>query len=354
MQNNTYTFLESRKLFLRRVAITTIGVSLAWYIGSFFDGADSLVAAIMCFITLQFSLQNSVKEGVSQLIGAGIGAVAGLMIAIVVDSRVLSAGIIIVVSMSVAKILKLGIQGSINVGITGLIILGPGDTLNTVYDRIWGTLIGVFIGILLAYWIRPDTPQDRTQMELVKVSKEISTLLTDISKFFESGISKGEAIDFLEKARDIDNKFIIIKELSSEAIGLAVWNPFFSKVKALELEQKVNALEHIAIQVRTLCRNIVEYRAERDRISELTRNELVTILNSAASAILIEDAKLASASDESTYTARIEELTKQVKESLGKIKETDDTQELLLGLGVINNMTVIEKSLQSETRTSRK
>lgn len=354
MQNSTYTLLENRKLFLRRMAITTAGVALAWYVGSFFEGADSLVASIMCFITLQFSLQNSVKEGISQLIGAGVGAGSGLIVLVFLESRIISAGVVAAISILVAKVLKLGMRGSMNIGITGLIILGPGDALNTVYDRVWGTVLGVSVGVVLAYWIRPDTPQERVQKELSSVSKEISCLLKDISKFFESGISKTEAIDFLEQAGYISNKFTLINELSAEALELAAWNPFFSKQNAQDLKQKVNALERIAVQVRILSRSIIEYKTERDNISETTSRELVTMLNRAADAVLTDDFGLVGYTNDDGYAGRIENLTKQISSSLRKMKETDDTQELLLGLGVVNSMAVIEKSLQAEARVRRK
>jgi uncharacterized membrane protein YgaE (UPF0421/DUF939 family) len=349
MTDSSTHLTETKYLFIRRILLTSLGVTFAWYIGSFFEGADSLVAGIMCLITLQFSVQSSLKEGISQLLGSSLGAGSALILVLTVGNELWVVSVVIVLSIVIAKVFKLGGQGSLNVGITALIILGPGSAVNTASDRVWGTVIGVTVGIIVSYWIRPDTPAQRTQKALVKVSLELADLLQVLSDKIESGFSKKEGLDLLEQARDLNYKFDNIKLSTSESVELSKWNPRASRSEAQALVVRTQALEHVAVQVRILCRNLLEYSISKKEVSDAVRTELVSSLKAASKALISESSALEKSPKILAESSEVRALSTQIENSASKIKQSDDTQELILGLGVIANMNIIEKSLSLET-----
>lgn len=349
MINTSHQLEEGKYLFTRRIVLTSMGVVLAWYIGSFFEGADSLVAGIMCLITLQFSVQSSLKEGGAQLLGSLIGASSALILTLTVGNELWVVGIVVGLSIVIAKIFKLGNQGSLNVGITALIILGPGSAVNTASDRVWGTIIGVSVGVVISYWVRPDTPSQRVQKALAVVSSELSDLLKNIGDKIQEGFSKNEGLDLLERARDIHYKFEGIKLMTDEAVSLSKWNPKASRKDAKVLFARTQALEHISIQVRSLCRNMLEYNVSKGDISNLVSRELVDSLLAASSALYRESVAVNKSPQILVETQEVNKLSQQIEKSLNAIKQSEDTQELILGLGVMANMHIIEKSLNLDT-----
>lgn len=349
MQAPSVDVEENRKLFIRRIILTSLGVSLSWHVGSIFDGADSVVAGVMCFITLQISLQNSVKEGLSQVAGSLIGATFAIVLALTISSSTLAIGLVIALSILIAQALRLGPQGSLNVGITALIVLGPGSALNSASDRVLGTAIGVTIGVIISIIMRPDTPQGRTQKALAKVSEELAVLLKDLADGLSSGTTKDNALTFLDRAREINYSFENIRKLSQESTSLAKWNPLASKSEALALASRTQASEHMAIQVRNICRNLLEYSSTNKQLSSKTQQEIVKILLVTSKVISEESVYILKSPKDLTPSNIVDDLSIQIADSLKEIKESDDTQELILGLSMLNNMNIITKSLSLDT-----
>lgn len=277
-------------LWMRKLIVTVSAVLCAWSIGALFAGADALVAAILVLITLRVSLHASVNEAVGQLVGTAIGVGIAFATLAVADSTEFAVAAAVMFALVSSRLLGLGEDGAVNIAITSLIVLGPGNHEATATDRVWGTFIGVAVAVVFSYWMHPSSPVGRTLETVTKLQADGADLLQRMSRQVALGYSIEDAAVWLHQARELVARIPAGREQAHEARRYARWYPWARRDLAQASFERFVEAEHAAVQVRTIARTLLDVVEKGRHLPNTVRHDLAGALEAAA-VILAQQAR---------------------------------------------------------------
>lgn len=241
---------------IRIALVTTFAVTLSFFLAAFIDYNASVVASILALITLRVSLHKSVNEGFGHIIATIIGVFLAFILSFFNINHIILVTFAILLSFVITKLIRLNNDAITNISITLLILLAPGSTINSFYDRLFGTLIGVFIAIIASYFMLNTNPISRTNNLVAKQLDDCANLLFKIS----DSIYKGDEYykNNLLKARTLVENLTIIREQANEAYAFSRWFRWSDIQKADHSFYRFVQAQHITLQVRLISRNIID------------------------------------------------------------------------------------------------
>jgi hypothetical protein len=268
---------------IRIAIVTTLAVVLSFTLASFIDNNAAVVAGILALITLRVSLHKSVNEGFGHIIATIIGVFLAFILSFFTFNYLILVTLAILLSFLIAKILKLNNDAITNISITLLILLAPGSSINSFYDRLFGTVIGVFVAILASYFMLNTNPITRTNNLVAKQLDDCANLLFMISDSFYRGEDYYK--NNLLKARSLVDNLALIREQANEAFAFSRWFKWSDIEKADQSYYRFVQAEHITIQVRLISRNIVDLNEVKKIVKNSYNDELKNSLLLASNTI---------------------------------------------------------------------
>jgi uncharacterized membrane protein YccC len=338
----------SRRVAMQRVLVSTLAVTCAWMLGSVLPWTDPIVAAILCTITLRISLQASVSEAFSQLIGVALGAGLALLAVGVTGHNMVTVALTVAFASAAARLLRLGDDGWINIAVTALIVLGPGDAERNAGARVWGTLLGVGVALVFAYWAHPSSPVGRTQKMISDAAGAIAELLADVAIGAGSGFDTPTAAAWLERARCLNDQVLAIRPQAEECVRYARWSPLASRAEAEGVFARYVSVEHTMVQVRNVVRSFYDASLQNivfGRDVARAMHETIVAASDAveagSSAVLLDPL-----ADHDPLPIAF--LRDEVSYAMAHVRKGDDDA-LVLGASVVANMARIADSLDPTT-----
>jgi uncharacterized membrane protein YgaE (UPF0421/DUF939 family) len=266
---------------IRIALVTTFAVTLSFFLAAFIDYNAAVVASILALITLRVSLHKSVNEGFGHIIATIIGVFLAYILSYFTINHIFLVFSAILLSFLITKVLKLNNDAITNISITLLILLAPGSTINSFYDRLFGTLIGVFVAIIASYFMLNTNPISRTNILVAKQLDDCANLLFKIS----DSIYKGDEYykNNLLNARTLVENLTIIREQANEAYAFSRWFRWSDIQKADHSFYRFVQAEHITLQVRLISRNIIDLndlkKVEKNSYYDELKNSLLLASN---------------------------------------------------------------------------
>jgi len=266
---------------IRIALVTTFAVTLSFFLAAFIDYNAAVVASILALITLRVSLHKSVNEGFGHIIATIIGVFLAFILSYFAINHIFLVFSAILLSFLITKILKLNNDAITNIAITLLILLAPSSTINSFYDRLFGTLIGVFVAIIASYFMLNTNPISRTNILVAKQLDDCANLLFKIS----DSIYKGDEYykNNLLKARALVENLTNIREQANEAYAFSRWFRWSDIQKADHSFYRFVQAEHITLQVRLISRNIIDLndlkKVEKNSYYDELKNSLLLASN---------------------------------------------------------------------------
>jgi hypothetical protein len=333
-------------LWLRRLIVTTAAVLTAWSIGSLFDGPDALVASILTLITLRVSLHASVNEAVGQLVGVGIGVGIAFSALALGGDIVLAVAIAALTSHLSSRLLGLGDEGAVNIAITSLIILGPGNNEAAASDRVWGTLIGVVVAVVFSYWMHPSSPVGRTLELVTGLHRDGAELLGRMSRQITGGYSLDDAMVWLHEARELVARIPAGREQAHEARRYARWYPWAHRDIAEAAFSRFVEAEHAAVQVRTIARSLLDIVEKGRHLPGPVRTALADALSAAGEVLARQSERV-----QRNPTASVQpgQVLAKVKTLGSQLPSLDDPGTLALAGAMVAAIERISDTLNGET-----
>lgn len=289
---------HARGVLLRGWVITALAAASAWALAEALTAnieafnVPPLVAAITALLTVRVSLHRASGEAGAQLLGTLIGAGLALVIDNIPLPAAAQAGIVVLGALAVVKALKLGDEAGLSVPITALIVLGPGLHEATAADRLAATVVGVSLAVFFSFVMHPDSPAGRAAAQVAQLSDGAASLLADISQGLERRLEVADALDWLERARALNEAVPTTRAACDEAVAYARWFPKASQAEASAVYARFLAAEHVVVTVRAITRSLVEL-AERDiELGRSAHEVLAEALETAAHAAEVHAATL--------------------------------------------------------------
>jgi len=360
MRSNTglvkrvFALFTERRTWVRQIAVAGLAGAIAWLVGDFLVNNGGVVAAIVCTLSIRISLHKSLREGFGQIVGTAIGASVALTAVTLFNFGFISVGITIIMCAVISRALHLGEVASVNVPVTALIVIGPGLSESTAFNRLGSTLIGAAIAIFFSYFSHPKTPVGRSIEQITTVSVKAAALLALMSEGVATGYSQKEAGNWLAKARLLIEEIPAIRAQSVEARGHARWFPSAKKDEAEEIYIQGIALEHTVVQIRTIARTLFD-SAVSGGIADSTQKAIAVALSAASYAISskFDDDGISADDSHQSATTDAREASSALAESLiGDAKDADQEQ-IVRGLSMVANIDRIADSLDQNSPALR-
>lgn len=335
------------RVFIQRIVVSSTATMLSWFLGELISNGSGIVAAIVTIITLRISLQASISEAFTQIIGTALGVFLAFITLATFGQGVISVGLTIVAAFVIMKLLDLGDDGLINISVTAIIVLAPGLPEQAASERFLGTLIGALIAIIFSFFNHPDSPVERVERMLNKSSWSIANLLSDMSSNMSKKFTTNSTTNWLERARRYNTEVEYIRPFAEELLRYSKWSPRLTKEDAQEYYNNFVALEHTAIQVRTIARALYDSKLKNIEFSPLVLEQLVIVINQASKQVkswqIDHGIEVTLNSDYKDILKDI--LDKGMNEFEGEINE----DQILILASIITNAERINDSLTLET-----
>jgi hypothetical protein len=276
---------------VRLVVKTALAATLAWELARVVLGSRlPALAALAAILTVQVTVRQTVARGLQQVVGVVVGVVAAVALARYLGVHAWSVGLVILASLLLGRLLRLGTQAN-QVAISGLLVLSLGTGYGA--DRVWDTLLGAAVGVIVNMLVVPPTYLEAAETALRGVGADLGLLLTEVG----GALARGDwdarvARGWLERARELNRDQRDAAVAVAKADESVQFNPRARAAaeSVARLTEAVQALDHAATQTRGIARTLLELRQSRPEPSAaavrgLARyGELLSVLGTAVAA----------------------------------------------------------------------
>jgi Aromatic acid exporter family member 1 len=243
---------------VRLVVKTTLAATLAWELSRLVlpHGTPAL-ASLGAILTVQVTIRSTVYRGLQQSVGVVVGVGGAVLLARLLGVHAWSVGLIILAALLLGRLLRLGTQAN-QIAISALLVLALGANYGAA--RIWETLLGAAVGVLLNLALAPPTYVEQAGRTLRGVGTDIGVLLTEIGDGLRGGWDARTAQGWLDRAREITRA----QQGALDAVARAEESIHFNPRARDEAEavarlaEGARALEHVVSQVRGITRTLLE------------------------------------------------------------------------------------------------
>lgn len=332
--------------FFRLAVLTSLAGTLGYFWAEAVPSASAVTAAITAMVSMRHTFHDSIRESVNQVLGVLLGGVVAYLTIKVVGFTPVVYFVSILTCFVVSRLLKLGEEGAVAIGITVVLVLAPSVSAGTIEERLLGVLIGGLIAMSLSYFVRSGTPHGRALKAGIDQSRAMAALLHEIAVSLsqdDATVSRAQASRWLAKAEFISAEVVRIRANAESALAGAKWSPMIDRAEAAAIVKQMEMTEVTAETVVNICRELVLTFGRSQRLPELLATALSGILNATALVIeeqaeVAEDAPAARATDDEIFDQKRDE-------AIAELKEIDETQPLFIGGSILRDAEKINDIL---------
>ena len=339
-----------REPYVRLAVLSSAAAAAAFGIGSLTPHVSAVVAAITALISVRPTFHASVQEGLRQVLGVVIGALTGFVALHVVGFSALAFFVALVASFVAARLLRLGEEGAVAVGVTVILVIGPAFNTAAVETRLLGVLLGSVVALGFSYVMRPGTPHGRALDDAVEQGRRVSHLLTAIGRAIadHSGRLPGPlAAVWLAEAEDILARTVDVRLDAEDALSGARFSPLIRRSEAEAVLAQARTTEATAITLVSMCRDLWVASDHEAALPAGVATSISDVLLATATAVTWQgDAALhapAGRLDDSTGPVRVADRSRA--EAASQVRRLDDTQPILLGGSLLRDSEKITQLL---------
>jgi aromatic acid exporter family member 1 len=270
-----------------RTLKTTLAAVLAyllavWLLG---DQPQPLLAPLTALLVAQLTIFETVKTSVERVGSVVAGVLVATLLSKVFGLTWWSLGIVILVSLVIGLLLRLG-DHTLEVPISAMLVLAvTGQAGTAAVDRITETLIGAATGVVISFLLRPSMYVQPAGDAIGELATQMAELLSAMGAELTEGWSGTQARAWEDRARDLDRPLRVARIALARGEESLRLNPRQRRVRegASSLRAALAALEHAAVQVRGITLDLADL-AEAVESRDQAEPELLVALG----ALLIE------------------------------------------------------------------
>jgi hypothetical protein len=239
-----------------KVALATV---LAYVVADvIMDAGPPVVAALTALLVVQANPYQAVKSGWQRIGSVVAGVLVAVLLLGVVGLTWWSLGITVLAGLVVAHVLHLG-PHSVEVPISAMLVLTVGSQTDAGVARVYETLIGAGIGVLVSL-VAPRTYVQPAGDAIGDLAAQISSLLREVAADVEEAWTRERVDVALQKARQLEAAVVQARSALARAEESLLLNPRGRNAAHVPhaLRSALTALEYSAINVRVVCRSLVD------------------------------------------------------------------------------------------------
>jgi Aromatic acid exporter family member 1 len=245
-----------------RTLKTTLAAVLAyllavWLLG---DQPQPLLAPLTALLVAQLTIFETVKSSVERVGSVVAGVLVAMLLSKVFGLTWWSLGIVILVSLVIGLLLRLG-DHTLEVPISAMLVLAvTGQAGTAAVDRITETLIGAATGVVVSLLLRPPMYVQPAGDAIGELAADMAELLSAMGVELTEGWSGEQARAWEDRARDLDRPLRAARVALARGEESLRLNPRQRRVRegASSLRAALAALEHSAVQVRGITLDLAD------------------------------------------------------------------------------------------------
>jgi hypothetical protein len=226
-----------------------------------------------------------------------------------------------------------------------LLVLGPQFKTQSLEARFYSVVVGVFIAMILSYFVRSGTPQSRALKAGVAQSRAMSELLHEIAMTIANddvAIERSQATKWLARSEFIASEVAAIRVHADNAVAGSRWSPMLDRTEALAVAKQIEMTEATAETVVNICRELVMTVGNSAHLPTMLASALSGILN--ATAYVIEEQAEVALEDPSGH-ADDDLFDEKRDQAVANLRTIDETQPLFIGGSILRDAEKISDIL---------
>jgi hypothetical protein len=213
--------------------------------------AAPILAPLTALLVVQVTLYESFTSGLRRVVAVAAGVTVAAALAHVVPLTWWSLGVAVAVGIVIGRLLRLG-DAALEVPISAMLILAVGGSRGPAFDRIYETLLGAAVGVLVHVVVAPPLYVRPAGDAVAGVAADAAALLDDVSAQVAHGYSLEDAQRWLERARGLGRQVARADAALRRAEASLRLNPrqLTHPVNGATLRTGLDALERASVSLR--------------------------------------------------------------------------------------------------------
>jgi Aromatic acid exporter family member 1 len=219
-----------------------------------------LLAALTAVLVAQITIFETVRSGVERIGSVVAGVLVAALLSRVVGLTWWGLAIVIFASLVIGQLLRLG-QQELEVPISAMLVLAvTGQTASAAANRIFETLIGAVTGVTVNAVLGPSVYVQPAGNAIGELADDLAGLLRTLGEELTERWSSEQARAWVHRTQELDAPLRSAEVALARGQDSLRLNPRGRRVVegALTLRAGLAALEHAAVQVRAICRDLAD------------------------------------------------------------------------------------------------
>lgn len=289
---------------LLQMGKSMVAAVAAWLIAAeVFDLAQAFLAPWMALLTVHATVYRSLSSGVQTVLASVIGVLLAVLAAHFLGAGPVTLGAAILAGLLIARYSPLGPEG-LTMVTTALLVITTGTENDPwlLLDRIYDTLIGVGLGVLVNLVVLPPLNDRSAEDQLDRLDVRMGDLLTDIAEQLRSAWSTESADAWIDRTRDMDRELARAWQLARHANEASWWNPrtYLSAHRGdrTAYDRLLGRVEEGIAQVRAMARTVRESTSSAQEWDQEFRERWIDLLAAAGQRVADPDATVRTLRDD--------------------------------------------------------
>jgi hypothetical protein len=305
--------IRERRVPGLRTAKTTLAAMLAYLVADTIGTSDRpVLAPLTALLVIQVTMYDTVRQSVQRIGSVLAGVLVAVGVAALVGLSWWSLGAVVAVSLLIGRLLRLGPQ-LLEVPISAMLVLAVGGDRAVADSRVYETLVGAAVGILVNLVIAPPLYLRPAGEAVRELAERIAGFSRELAAALRGGWSRANADHWLTAARAMDAEVDRVDRVVVRAEEGARLNPRAGQTRRVQphLRIALTGLERCQLSLRELCRALLDRtyfvpheEEEAGAYSQEQRRALADLLDTAAGAVTSYD-------DRERLAVRLDELAGQ-------------------------------------------
>ena len=285
-----WRLLLGERIPLVQVFKMALAATLAWGVAELGVGHPvPFFAALAALLCVQPNVQQSLSRAVERTGGVLAGVAVAFAFGQLVGMHTWSIGILLLASLLIAWLLRLGPQAAIQVPISALLVLAVGaSTPGFVSARIIDTAVGAAMGVTINALVVPPVHVEPVGAAAKELVDALVALLRRIGGELDDPDAARHVDEWLSDGRELAGLAAAAQAAGTRAEESLLWNPVRRR-RAAQLEaerRRLAVLSRVTVQVRGLARTLHDHLlADPGALSPQGRRILAELVDGTADAV---------------------------------------------------------------------
>jgi len=247
-------------VFSRTLRLTGAAVLAYLVAQALFPDTQPLTGPLTALLVVQGTLFSTLTAGIRRVASVVAGVLVAVLLATVVGLTWWSLGTVIAAALLVGHLMRLE-EHLLEVPISAMLVLGVGSLAGpAAASRIGETLVGAGVGVLVNVLLPPKVRLGSAGALVERVALEAAALIDRVSEELPAGVSRQQAVGWLEDFRGMPRyveradravrEAAVSRRLNPRALGAPNTQPL--------LRSGLDSLEHCTVALRALFRSLAD------------------------------------------------------------------------------------------------